>query len=298
MKGASSLTLQPASPHIGADVLYIDVAEVIERNDTAVLDAIQQAIEEHIVLRFRKQKLTPEQMEQLGRHFGPLLSLKRKNNDAAHIQGVDYLKIISNVQQSDGRPLGDGSSAPQDWHTDGAAKPVPAGYTYFYARKVPGVPPKTYWMNAYLIYESLPADMKEKIAHLRVIHHEYPAGNEFPLPPSKSLEERQVGPQHPLVRLHPTTRRPVLFLPHRDDMLVVDMSPDESFSLISRLRRHAAESPYWWTAAMEVDDLVVWDNRSALHKRDGWDQSLERIVWHLANEGEPPIPLPESSRVA
>ncbi|WP_159593811.1 TauD/TfdA dioxygenase family protein [Chelativorans xinjiangense] len=298
MGRASSLTLQPASPHIGADVLDIDMAEAIEKNDTAVLDAIRNAIEEHIVLRFRKQTLKPEQVEQLGRYFGPLLSLKRKNNDAAHIEGIEYLKIISNVQQNDGRPLGDGSSAPQDWHTDGAAKPIPAGYTYFYARKVPAVPPKTYWMNAYLIYENLPAEMKEKIAGLRVIHHEYPAGNEFPLSPSKPLEERLVGPQHPLVRLHPTTGRPILFLPHRDDMLVVGMSEDESFSLISQLRRHAAESPYWWSAAMEVDDLVIWDNRSALHKRDGWEQSLERIIWHLANEGEPPIPHSAASRAA
>lgn len=286
-----TLQLTPVSDHIGADVRDVDLGKAIDRHDRNVFDAMQRAIDEHIVLRFRQQTLTPEQIETLGRHFGPLLSLKRTIGDAVHIKGIEFLKVISNVQNPDGTTAGDGSNAAQDWHTDGAAKPVPAGNTYFYARAVPAIPPKTYWMNAYLIYDSLPTETKEKIADLKVVHHEYPAGNEFPLPPSKPLEERLVGPQHPLVRKHPTTGRPILFLPHRDDMLVVGWSETDSFELISSLRAQATNSPYWWGTAMEVDDFVVWDNRSALHRRDGWDNSGDRVIWHLANVGEPPVPL-------
>lgn len=42
---------------------------------------------------------------------------------------------------------------------------------------------------------------------------------------------------------------------------------------------------------MEVDDFVIWDNRPCMHRRDGWDDREERIMWHLANQGEAPIGL-------
>lgn len=281
--------IKPASPHIGADIINVDLAAVIERDDPHTRAALRRLLDRYIILRFRGQTLNPHQIERFGRSFGPLMSLKRKERPAKHIEGIDYLKIISNAKDQDGAPIGDGSTAPQDWHSDGAAKPTPATYSYFYARKVPADPPKTYWMNMYLVYESLPQALKDEIADLDVIHHEYPAGNEFPLPPTLSMETRLGGSHHPLVRIHPATQRPILYLPHRDDMLVAGKSVEESAKLVTRLRSFAAKSPYWWGAAMEVDDFVVWDNRASLHRRDGWDSSLDRVMWHLANEGEAPI---------
>jgi taurine dioxygenase len=170
-------------------------------------------------------------------------------------------------------------------------KPRPATYSYFYARKVPRVPPNTYWMNAYKLYEDLPQEMKERIAHLKVIHHHYSAGNELPLPPSLPLEQRLQGPQHPLVRIHPATKRPILYLPHRSDAQVVCMNEAQSAELIGGLREYAARSQYYWGTAMLVDDFVIWDNRPCLHRRDSWDDAEERVMWHLANEGEAPIAL-------
>lgn len=291
MLAAPDLKVRPVSPHIGADVEDLDLAALIERSDPSELEALRMALDQHIVLRFRRQTLQPEQIERLGRHFGPLLSLKRpENTEAAHIGGVQFLKVITNAKGEDGRALGDGSNRPQDWHTDGAMKPKPATYSWFYARKVPKDPPRTYWLNAYRLYEDLPAKMKARIAGRSVIHHHYSAGNEFPLPPTLPLEIRLQGPQHPLVRVHPATGRPILYLPHRSDALVVGMDEAESAELIGWLRRFAWDSPHWWGVAMEADDFVVWDNRPCLHRRDGWDDGEERVMWHLANEGETPVP--------
>ena len=192
VKHSSVLQLQSLSPHIGVDVMNVDVAQVVSNDDLALLGEIQQALNQHILLRFRNQQLAPAQMERFGSFFGPFLSLKRPERpDAEHIPGIQFLKIISNAQTSDGRPLGDGSAAAQDWHTDGAMKVRPATYSHFYARIIPPNPPKTYWMNTYKVYESLPEELKRKIAGLKVIHHHYSAGNEYPLPPSLPLEKRR-----------------------------------------------------------------------------------------------------------
>jgi taurine dioxygenase len=290
----ANLDLLPVTAHIGADVLNLRLADAMAQDDDQVFHSLRRALEEFLVLRLRKQYLSPEQMERFGLRFGgPLLNLKRTFLPAKHLPGLEYLKIISNVQTPEGIPLGDGSSAAQDWHSDGAMKPKTSTYTYFYARTVPEVPPKTYWMNTYLVFESLPHELKARVAGLKVIHHDVGAGNEFPLPPSLPLEKRLVGPQHPLVRLHPSTRRPILYLPHRDDALVVGWSPEDSLELISSLRRFAAQSQFFWGVALEANDFVMWDNRPTLHRRDGWDATVPRVVWHLANEGEEPIPFVE-----
>ena len=111
-----------------------------------------------------------------------------------------------------------------------------------------------------------------------------------PAPPIR-VAERLRGPQHPLVRVHPATGRPILYLPHRDDAQVVGMSEAESATLISDLRRFAARSPHYWGTALQVDDFVIWDNRPCLHRRESWDDAEQRVIWHLANEGEAPVGL-------
>jgi taurine dioxygenase len=282
----------PTSSAIGAEVVDVDLGALVQSEDVRAFDDIARALDRFLLLRFRQQTLTPQQIERLGRHFGPLLSLKRPEYpNAGHIEGVEHLKIISNTRDSSGKPLGDGSNAEQEWHTDGAMKPLPATYSYMYARQVPRAPPRTCWMNAYLLYEDLSQTIKDRVAGLKVIHHHYTAGNEVPLPPSLSLEERLRGPQHPLVRIHPTTRRRILYLPHRSDAQVVGLDEAESAELIGGLRRFAAQSPHQWGTALQVGDFVVWDNRPCLHRRDSWDDAEVRVVWHLANQGEAPIGL-------
>lgn len=297
MVDTQSFKLREVSPNIGAEITGINLAEVIDRGDRQTLSALEVALNRYIVVKMPKQNLTPQQIEKFGANFGPLLNLKRKENTSAlHVDGVEYLKVISNGQTADGKPLGDGSAKPQDWHTDGAMKPLPATYTYFYGRVIPVAPPKTFWMNMYKVYESVPDDIRTRIQDLSIIHHQYTAGNEFPLPPTLPLEQRLQGAVHPIVRVHPKTGRPILYLPHRDDALVVGLSVEESFELVRTLRAHASNaSEFQWGSAMQVGDFVMWDNRSSLHRRDGWDASEDRIVWHLANKGERSLPFIDSA---
>lgn len=294
------MQIDSASPHLGAMVEGADLAAIVAAQDASALERIRLAVREHIVLLFRGQRLSPPQIVRLGQYFGPLMNLKRPGSNALHIEGLDFIKTISNAKRSDGVPLGDGSNREQDWHSDGAMQELPATYTYFYARQVPPHPPRTEWISMYAVFENLPAKTRGRIEGLEVIHHKYPAGNEFPLPPSLPLDERMSGPRHPLVRLHPETQRPFLYLPHRSDALVVGMSEEGSRELVAGLRDFAAASPCRWGAALEVDDFVIWDNRPALHRRQTWDESFDRVMWHLANVGERPIPYrsPEPLRAA
>lgn len=292
MTTENAIKILPAGPYIGADVQGVDLAKVADATDLAAVESLRRVLDEHLVLRLRDQHISASQMERFGAYFGGFVSLKRPERpEAEHVPGLQFVKCISNGVLADGRPVGDGSAAAQDWHTDGAMKPRPATYSHFYARVVPAEPPRTYFMNMYRVYDALPVDWRDEIQDLWVIHHQYSAGNEFPLPPSLPLAKRMEGPRHPLVRRHPASGRPLLYLPHRDDAMVVGKDEQASYELISRLRKFAARSPYWWATSLELDDFVIWDNRACLHRRDGWDPTQERTLWHLANEGEIPVPL-------
>jgi multiple sugar transport system substrate-binding protein len=76
--------LRKASPHLGAEVLGSELAHLIEPPNVEALTELQRALDEHIVLLFRRQVLEPRHIEALGRHFGPLMNLKRQGGMGAH----------------------------------------------------------------------------------------------------------------------------------------------------------------------------------------------------------------------
>src|SRR5262249_41214131 len=116
--------------------------------------------------------------------------------------------------------------------------------------------------------------------------------------PSVDLERRADGPTHPLVRLHPRTRRPFLYLPRRRDALIVGLSPQQSRELLERLWAFVFLAAEKWLVAFAEGDFVVFDNRAVLHNREGWDAAQERIVFHLAIDGEIPLAADTGARAA
>lgn len=222
------------------------------------------------------------------------MNLKRADNpDAIHVPSCPEIKVISNGRTEDGRPLGDGgNSVAQIWHTDGSHKERPPAYTIFCAQQAPANPPKTCFMSMYQAYESLPAALRDRIALLRVIHHYYPRSNEediFWNGSALTRNEREVGPIHPLVRVHPLSGKPALFLPQRRDAIILGLSDEEGFKLLDDLFRHVLAQTDTCAVGLEPSDIVIWDNRFSLHGREGWDPSEDRVMWHLTVEGEVPI---------
>jgi taurine dioxygenase len=290
-----TLHVEPASPCLGADVHGIDVAALVRSPDRRAVDSLKSALDRHLVLRFRQPALTNGDICAFGALFGSLLGERQNPEDkeSAQLDGYAELKVISNAVADDGRMLGDKGAEPQIWHTDGAHRATPNAYSLLYARKVPPNPPRTGFLSAYALYESLPASLKDEIAGLRAVfsvHNRSQSFWTFMEGPSVDLQRRADGPTHPLVRLHPNTRRPFLYLPRRRDALVVGLSPQQSRELLERLWAAVFLLADKWFIALAANDFVIFDNRVVLHNREGWDATQERIVFHLAIEGEVPLP--------
>ena len=101
------------------------------------------------------------------------------------------------------------------------------------------------------------------------------------------------GPHHPLVRAHPETGKPALYLGRRrtyPSQYIVGLPEDESETLLDRLWAHATQDKFKWTHTWRVGDLLVWDNRCAMHYRDPVDATQRRVMYRTQFQGETPIP--------
>ena len=90
-----------------------------------------------------------------------------------------------------------------------------------------------------------------------------------------SHEERP-GAVHPFVIRHPATRKPALFLGRRPNAFVPDLHVEEGDALLDALWDHINNGPHHWTQNWRVGDLVIWDNRCALHRRNALDPTTRR----------------------
>ncbi len=86
------------------------------------------------------------------------------------------------------------------------------------------------------------------------------------------------GTLHPLVRVHPETGRRCLYLGRRRNAYIDGLPLEESDALLDEIWRHATDDRLTWRHHWRVGDLVLWDNRSTMHRRDGFDPGARRVM--------------------
>ena len=286
---------------IGGDVQGISAGDVLDPGNPWIAESLKRALNQYLVLRFRNMQMDDNKLVAFAQLFGPLQNDRHNHQEPKSSQsGPAELKVLSNAVGPDGLPIGDKGAVAQIWHTDGSFKPAPMNYSILFCKKAPANPPRTGFLSAYHVYESLTAELRREIAPLRAIHslHNRSQGLwDFWEGPSVSVERRAEGTSHPLVRLHSETRRPLLYLPRRRDALIEGKSPEESRNLMERLWAEVFRGGEQFSIALEAEDLVIFDNRAVLHNREGWDSGQERVVVHIAAGEEKPIAADERSKL-
>lgn len=285
-------SLTPLSTYLGVEVQGLDLARLDEDDTTSRLQAL---LDEHLLLLFRRQQIEPGEIVALARRLGPVVDLKRANNPGAvHVPGCPEIKVISNARAADGRPIGDGDAAELGWHSDGSHLAVPPALTIFACRVAPAAPPRTSFLDMRRVYDTLPDGLKARIVGLTAVHALAKRENRLVdrlKAVSLTEAERRDGPTHPLVRRHPRSGRGALYLPRQRDALVHGLPPEDSKRLLDELWDQAWDAPFRCALALEAGDVVVWDQRVTMHRREAFDADQDRVMWHLTVEGETPLAL-------
>jgi len=285
---SQALKIVPSGRALGADVTGVNLAREMA---PAEIERIRQAWSEHLVLRFRGHHGLPlERLAAFSRHFGDLDSAPV----ASTRMGEDFawqhpeITVISNVIDN-GKPVGDLGSSEAVWHADMTYNEKPPKGSCLYAVEIPPEGGNTEFLNMYEAYDTLPADLKRRAHTLQCVHDasrnsagELRRGYVENTDPSKT-----VGARHPIVRQHPVTGRPCLFLGRRRNAYLVGLPVSESEALLDELWAHATQRRFVWTQVWQLGDIVMWDNRCTMHRRDAFDAASRRLMYRTQIAGEP-----------
>jgi taurine dioxygenase len=96
------------------------------------------------------------------------------------------------------------------------------------------------------------------------------------------------GAEHPIVRTHPITGKEALFLGRRRNAYIQGLELEESERLLDALFAHATRPEFCWRQKWRVGDLVLWDNRAVMHRRDAFDPQARRLMHRTQIKGDRP----------
>jgi len=286
------MTIKSRTESAAIKITQIDAAlgAVVECGDVRNLDqaaraALHQAWLDNIVLVIRGQSLDRKALLDLTSVFGqPTVAA------VAPAQGIyQDVAIVSNIMQ-DGKPIGVLGSGEVVWHTDHSFQESPLAAALLYAVEIPPTGGDTYFSNMYLALDTLPQGLRRRIQGLTIKNDgTYNSAGERRTNDDISDVRVSPGVSHPIVRTHPETGQECLYLGRRPYAYVNGLSLEESEGLLNQLWAHATQDSLTWAHRWQVGDVLVWDNRCAMHRRGDFDPSTRRLMHRGQCVGERPI---------
>lgn len=250
---------------LGAEVRGLDLGQPPE---TDVAARLRLALAEHRALVFREQRLDALGYAAFMRAvFGPLVP---HILDQYHHPETHEVSIVSNVVEG-GKGRTTKSPAGAYWHSDLSYMAAPSDATFLYAIEVPPEGGDTIFADMILAYEALPDELKRRIAGLSAAHHMFGGrrGEEAKVALTPEQAARISEVVHPIVRRHPVSGRPALFVNPGFTRCVVGLAPAESDALLEELYAHAMRPEFQYRHKWRVGDVVGCDNRATIHSATG-----------------------------
>lgn len=228
----------------GAEFTGLDLTRPL---DEGSLNAIVQAIYDHLVVCIRDQDLTPAQFAAFGRQLGePMVHVEKD----ILVDGVPEVLTLSNA---DGRPERQRNGG-NHWHTDLVFTEAPASFTMLNAVAVPRVGGETGFADQCAAYDALPADLRDQADNITVAHcYEGRRDGSFPTV------------YHPLVRAHPVTGRKALYGANSTCIGIQGMDNDAAAEVLGQYRDYALAESVQYYHQYQDHDVVIWDNALTLH---------------------------------
>jgi taurine dioxygenase len=269
--------VEPSGAGCGALIRGVDLTRPLSSADIA---AIRATWLDHQVIGICDQNLEVPDLERFAAALGP-------EGDDPYIAAIaGHPRVVEVRREAD-------ETTPvfaEAWHSDWSfLNPPPAG-TLLYGKIIPPVGGDTLFANQYAAYDALSNTMKTRIAGLQGIHSarrgyapsgmygERDRGRSMAIRYSESAMATQL---HPLVRRHPETGRPVLFVNMGYTIGIDGMGEADATALLTELFTHQAKPQFIYRHRWSPGLLTLWDNRCLLHAATGGYQGHRRLLWRI-----------------
>lgn len=273
------MKVTPIDASLGAEVTDLDLSSNLTE---AQFQRVYDAWLAHSVLVLRGQSLDEMALVNFSKRLGelelPPASETRSRGDGG--ASLPEIWTISNVKV-EGIPIGGLGNLEADWHTDMSYLEHPPVASVLYAREIPAVGANTSFANMYAALAGMPESLRHRIESLRVLHDSAytSVGTLRDGASALSDVQRAQGAIHPTILKHAETGQDALFMGRRLNASFVGLPLEESEALLDEVWAFCTRPCFVYEHIWQVGDLVLWDNRCTIHRRDAFDDSARRIMW-------------------
>jgi taurine dioxygenase len=274
-----ALRKRALSPALGAEIIGVDLSQTVSDE---LFANILQCWHDNIVVLFRDQHLSEADQVRFAEHFGPLALSHTRRYTTVN----PAVMLISNIREN-GKQIGALPDGEMQFHSDQCYQEKPAMASMLYAIEVPSVGGNTLFANAYMAYETLSDGIKRRVDGLKAIHaYDYDNAS---MRRGTIIKEGVPHFAHPLVRTHPATGRKALYVNRLMTIAIEGLPEAESDELLNFLFAHQENPAFVYEHVWRVNDLLMWDNRCALHARTDFSGDERRLMRRVTVLGERPV---------
>jgi alpha-ketoglutarate-dependent 2,4-dichlorophenoxyacetate dioxygenase len=291
-----SLSIRPLHPLFAAEVTGVDCRHPLDPDTVA---AIERAMDEYAVLVFPGQQITDAEQIAFTRHFGEL----EHYNTPGHIRKREEQRLGPGIADFSNLDKTGALMSTEDrvwffkladrlWHSDSSFRPVPAKYSLLSGRVIPSWGGNTEFADMRAAYDALDERTKAEIADLVCEHSLIYSREAIGFSQLTTEEIEAFRPvRQPLVRTHPVTGRKSLFLASHAGGIVGWPVP-EARMFLRDLTEHATQREFVYSHQWRPFDLVMWDNRTTMHRARRFDPREIRDARRTTLAGDGPLIAP------
>ena len=267
----------PLTPSFVAEIQEIQ----LDRITDSEFELLYAAWLHYGVLRIRNQDLDDEQLQAFSQRFGPLEEApfgRMPEAEKAKIKNR-FVTTLSNIKV-DGKPIGGLGNDEATWHSDMTYSETPPPASLLLGIEIPDQGGDTHFADQRAALAALPAALRQRIESLSVKHNAAHTSVGKLRPGFEAFDDPRDAPGaiHPMIKTHNETGKPALYLGRREWAYIPGMTVTESDDLLDALWAYVAIKENTWTQHWQPFDLIIWDNRCVMHRRDGFDQNSRRYM--------------------
>jgi taurine dioxygenase len=280
-----SIEIVPTGAALGAEIRGVNLARAI---DDETFAAIERAYNDHGVIFFHDQHITPPQQVAFSRRFGEIEF--NIFGERWSVPGSPEIVVVSNATE-DGRPIGV-RRAGENWHSDMCYTSRPPRGTMLYALEIPELfgltLGDTEFASAAAAWEALPERVRQHLEGRRAVFDF--AGRKRAFPPTQAEINRYPPASHPIVRTHPETGRKCLYVMRDDCTGIEGIGEQEAEALIAALADHIVKPAFIYRHQWRAGDLLMWDNCTVQHRAiQDYDLPQRRVMHRTTMGGAVPM---------
>ncbi|HUS53948.1 MAG TPA: TauD/TfdA family dioxygenase [Thermohalobaculum sp.] len=278
------LNTRPLGAALGIEIVDVDLKRL---NQSQMAD-IENCFDSTSALLIRGQTLSPEDLVAFSRRLGDLDEAPVNEAGKTVVAGLPELYVVSNIKDANGVPIGSLGAGEAVWHTDMSYLENPPDASLLYALEVPAEGGDTWVARMVAALVGMDPALRARIEGRRIKHDgTYNSGGYLRQGVEATDDPLKApGAYHPAICRHPRTGHEALYLGRRRNAWVEGLERAESEALLDEVWAHATRPEYCYMHRWRVGDVLIWDNRATLHRRDPFDPAARRLMHRTQVRGK------------